>query len=1273
MGCEENMNLSKNLAVFLVLTLLAAGDFSEIAKAQRGGFGRSRSSRNSVFDVINDPAVQAELKLDQGILDKVAELREGQTEYAQRLSAVYGRLRSAKSDEERQAINDEANKIRADQRLKMEAELGKLVGDKPLARLRQVSLQRQGINAVTREDLSLELKLTDDQQAALKELSEKRRDAFRGLRGASEEEITKLREDFEGQGRAILTADQQKQWQTKLGPALAKATPQEDKSASYEKDDDEKKDGEKKDGEKKDGDDEKKDGDEKPAVTKSDTPTKAAPRGPGSSVRPDQDKDGGEVVVSFGDTKTRPGEPLTMSFNFQYAPWDGVLKLFAKSAGLTLHLRDTPPGTFNYLDTGKYTPTQAIDILNGYLLQEGYILVNRDKFLVCLGYDEEKFGPVPPNLIPIVTAEDLPKRGKNELLSVVLSTSGVDAKQLAAEVEELLGPQGKARPISSTSSIFVTDIGSNLSRVARLLDDLEGPVTEDLKFKSFPLRFILATEAERHIRSLFGLSGSVKNVSAAAEARSRAASSSSRFSRDSRSRDPRSQQSSSAQRSSSTTANVRVTSDTRMNALLVTATDTNLAVIDEVIQSIDTKQDPSIANLVNDNVPKLRVYKVNKADATEVTKSLEAIIPGVVVNEDGRNRLIHIMATPAEHEKVERLIRQLDGGSDQVVDIVRLNRYDAATMATMLNGLFLKDGADAPTIQAESLTSTLIVRGSNEQIAQVRQTLLSFGEDGTAAPPVERRQTGKLRTISLGGRDPVRFAKMLEAMLSSEAGISNSIRVVIPQKPETDREPGLPNGFRPQTLELPRDNAPVRDLRSDLRSPRRRGVSSVIQPANQPATDADVRFDNIAFFQQPAAGRATTNRAPAKKQVPAREQVTTADDPAQKTNSTPATTSDRPQNAATQKSAGQKPNESPVTIRVSGGELIIYSADQNALDRVEDMIYSLTDEIPPETRWTVFYLRAADATEAAAMLEQLMPDSSISSATSTSDSGMLGGLTSGISSFGSSLASMTGLSNLTDGPMTLRIIPDMRSNSLFVSGPVEDVNNVEKFLQILDANELPGTSRDRVPRTIEVQFADVDDIAATIRELYKDYLEDPSRRSGQQRGGGNPMAMFMGGGGGTQSTKGPGIRLTLHTDTRTNSLLVSCDEPTFREIDELVYQRDLAAYKARRTVKVVTLDPANSVVVQKALATLMSKKVNVGAAATSSRSRASSQPGSSSRSSSSDDARRQAFMQMMQSRGGSSRGGSSPFSRGTSSRGTSSRGTSSRGTSSRGGSSRGGR
>ena len=64
---------------------------------------------------------------------------------------------------------------------------------------------------------------------------------------------------------------------------------------------------------------------------------------------------------------------------------------------------------------------------------------------------------------------------------------------------------------------------------------------------------------------------------------------------------------------------------------------------------------------------------------------------------------------------------------------------------------------------------------------------------------------------------------------------------------------------------------------------------------------------------------------------------------------------------------------------------------------------------------------------------------------------------------GRGLADMTGLSSMGTDPMTLRIIPEVRSNALFVTGPADQIRQVEDMLKILDASELPEQLRDRSP------------------------------------------------------------------------------------------------------------------------------------------------------------------------------------------------------------------
>jgi hypothetical protein len=222
-----------------------------------------------------------------------------------------------------------------------------------------------------------------------------------------------------------------------------------------------------------------------------------------------------------------------------------------------------------------------------------------------------------------------------------------------------------------------------------------------------------------------------------------------------------------------------------------------------------------------------------------------------------------------------------------------------------------------------------------------------------------------------------------------------------------------------------------------------------------------------------------------------------------------------------------------------------------------------------------------------------------------SSSGFLGRFGGSLSSFGSNLASATGLGSLGQS-VPLRIVPEIRSNALFITGPEEQVNQVLEALEVLDASELPQSLKDRTPRMIAVQHADVDDVAEIVRDVYKDELEPPAQAMpGNNRGGGgfNPLAMLMGGGANQSNRKGP--QLSIGVDTRTNTLVVSSSEQLFRQVEELVQSLDDSALEAKRTVRVVTLKNATPDLVESALTPLLGK---VKVSTTGSRPRNSDRP-----------------------------------------------------------------
>ena len=1140
----------------------------------RGGFGGGGFGgfRGAIGFMVMREEIQQELQLTEDQIKQLQEAAQSMRPSRESMEPFMNRMREAQTDEERTKVREEMSASFEKQRQEGEAKLWGVLNEKQTARLKQLQLQENGYRQLNDDETAKQLKLTDEQQTKLKELEEQRSDARRDLgRRASSEEREKLQQEYDQKIEAVLTPDQKSQWKQMLGPALVKAESTAAPGAT-------------------------------PSV--SSTPGPAPRPRPQIPAEPEglkpEDRSisfGAKPVAMSGneaDEKTvpakKPGEVGKMSFNFRFAPWGDVLKLFAESAGYTLDLNDVPPGTFNYYDQGSYTPTEALDIINGYLLQKGYVIVRRNQFLVVLNIDNG----IPPNLVPIVDASELPQRGKNELMSVSFQLEGVDIDQVAKEVQAILGPQGKSVALKTANSIIVTDIGSNLQRVKKLLEGAianAGPT--DLAFRAFELKFIDSNEAEKIVRSQFGLPSSTQNVSASATSSSRYYDYRRRSSRDS----------SPPPQPSTKDSTTQVTADPRTNRLLVTATPAQLKLAEEIIKSIDVDEGNMLAP--GGNKPYLRVYSVNSSDPREVTKTLDAMMPGVVVNEDGRNNKIHIVATPKEHQEIEELIRQLDGeGGSQSVSVINLSKLDPLSATTTLRSLFLRDGNDAPTIEADLLGRRLMIRGTPDQVIQVKALLAQLGEDGTGRAQ-EDADRGPVRTIPLGGRDSREIMQLIDKLWSASSGDENPIRIVVPSEENQIRE-----------RVLGEDENPTRNR--GFRNPSRNISTPLDRPIKQERSKIDSDQTRFLFT--------------------ASEQQTETETEAKSEPEKPATDSEnKAPEAATDSS-----KKNPIAVSINGDNLIITSTDQEALDRLEKMIDALTQAIPPKNQWTVFYLRSADATATAKMLESLFPSSSVSD--TASDSGMF----SGISSIGGGLMDATGLSTLGMGPQTLRIIPEARSNALYVTGPPDKVRSVEQMLKVLDASELPDSLRDRSPGIIPVEYASATEVANIVKELYKDYMEAPRQQNNSR--GGNPFAAMMGGRGSqnSQNAQPPEAKLAVSVDANANQLLVSANDSLFQEIESLVRELDYSAQMSRKSVRVVTLNNGNSALIQNALTSLLP---NVSVSTTGSDSRkktteptpSSSNPSNnSSGSSDRGEEIRRFFEQRMRERmGGGSPGGDS--------------------------------
>ena len=296
---------------------------------------------------------------------------------------------------------------------------------------------------------------------------------------------------------------------------------------------------------------------------------------------------------------------------------------------------------------------------------------------------------------------------------------------MAQEVEALTGPLAKMTALTQSGILIISDTGSNLRKINAFIETAMENTTPDLVFKAYPLTKIAAEEAEYMLLAQFGMrqgAGAVANVSAAAGGDRRG-----------------------PQPPAPTQANaLKVMSDVRTNSLFVTGSTDDHVLVEEIIKAIDTDEIPNPQ--FGSSGPYLRVYKVN-GRADQAALSINAMMPGVVVNEDNAASTIHIFGTAKQHQQVSEWVQAFAEGSGAAgsVAVIPLVKMDPLTAAATLRNLFLSEGTAAPTVETDLYGNRIIVKGTSTQVDQIKQVLKDLGEDGTGVRP--QGVGGTMRTI----------------------------------------------------------------------------------------------------------------------------------------------------------------------------------------------------------------------------------------------------------------------------------------------------------------------------------------------------------------------------------------------------------------------------------------------------------------------------------------------------------------------------------------------
>lgn len=761
------------------------------------------------------------------------------------------------------------------------------------------------------------------------------------------------------------------------------------------------------------------------------------------------------------DSETTAPNDGKVSFNFKQQPWADVIRWFADQAGLSLIVDQTPPGSLTYRDDRRYTPAEALDVLNGVLLTKGYTLVRKDRMLLVIDLEQDV---IPPNVVTDVPLAQLDQRGEYELVRVLVDLGDVDAAAAADSLLRLVGPQGAVVVLPEAKMLQITEAAGRIRTMLAVIDAMKRAATP-----------VMSDEAQLRSYPLGGADGA-----------------------------------------------------------------TALAILQTLLEGTGS------ARLAVD----------------QQTGSLIAL------------------ATPTEHAAIGQTLEKLKTDGRRV-DVIPVKEVDPLTAAALVNRLFNPTVGDAktrdpnaPVVEADRYSDALLVRGTADQVRQIRELVEQLDAPVNATTTGLR---GPVRSLPISGAELQRALEQIENLWPTFR--DNPLRVTNPGK-------GIPS-FRPGA-----------DIERELK---------------QGSDPLDMLYGEPTDTES-AAPKGRTTAAPGHSLFRFANQPTEdgGDDDGSRADGNKA-------------SAPEARGAEPIYISPGVASTVIASRDAEALDALESLLESVLDVSASGGReYAVFYLKFSEATTAAALLNSIFGGESGGGggslmgdlAGAALGGGAGGDLVSDLLGMGGGASDSVGFSSVS-----VDIVPDVRLNALYVYATPQDLQQVNRLLRVIDQPRGPDRIESiGVARLIKVYNTDVADIATVVKQVFED-------RIGSSGGGGQPspqefLRALQGGDKGADDQEPE--RMTIGIDQRSNSLVVRSSEPLFEDVKTLVEQLDRAGVERPVSTRVVSLRNTGSEALKDTLVSLLGDKAVLGGAAAKAAAGASGQPSQSgSQARGGDDAERQ--------------------------------------------------
>jgi type II secretory pathway component GspD/PulD (secretin) len=323
--------------------------------------------------------------------------------------------------------------------------------------------------------------------------------------------------------------------------------------------------------------------------------------------------------ASASPSASAPAAKNEIRLNFQGASLTDVLNYLSEAAGFVIVQEAQVSGTVNVVSKQPLSADEAVDLLNAVLLEKGFIAIRNGRILKIVSRSNAQTRDLP--VITGSNPETIPR--KDDIVTQILPVRYVEAAKLIENLRPLLSPTATINANENSNAILMTDTQTNIRRIAEIIRALDTSISSISTMHVFALRYADAKDLATTLTQLFATD----------------ASSSSRqnnqggppgffggFGRGGGGGNNNAQPASEARKAA---ARVVAVADSQSNSVVVSAPDEYMPTITEIVSRLDT-------NITE--VTETRIYRLQHADATELSNILTSLYPDTSSSSQSGNR-----------------------------------------------------------------------------------------------------------------------------------------------------------------------------------------------------------------------------------------------------------------------------------------------------------------------------------------------------------------------------------------------------------------------------------------------------------------------------------------------------------------------------------------------------------------------------------------------------------------------------------------------------------